>query len=291
MAILVDKDTRVLVQGITGREGGFHAKQCLDYGTRVVAGVTPGKGGTLFEGVPVFNTVGQAVRETEANASLIFVPAPLAADAVLEAIDEGVEVIICITEGIPVTDMIHVKEALSSSNSRLIGPNCPGIITPGQCKIGIMPAAIHMPGPIGVISRSGTLTYEAVDQLTQAGIGQSTCIGIGGDPIVGSSFVDLLKLFREDPETVLVVLIGEIGGTAEEEAAAYIEREFSKPVVTFIAGQTAPPGRRMGHAGAIISGGMGTAAEKIRVLESAGVALAPSPAEIGQTVERVLKQA
>jgi succinyl-CoA synthetase alpha subunit len=290
MAILVDRDTRVVVQGITGKEGSFHARQCLQYGTRIVAGVTPGKGGRVQDGVPVFHTVGEARRETEANCSLIFVPPPFAADAILEAIDEGIQLIICITEGIPVRDMIRVREALNRSESRLIGPNCPGVITPGQCKVGIMPGAIHRPGHVGVLSRSGTLTYEAVDQLSRRGIGQSTCIGIGGDPIVGSTFLDLLPLFEKDPETHVVVLIGEIGGTAEEEAAVYIRERFRKPVVAFIAGQTAPPGRRMGHAGAIISGGQGTAQEKIRVLEEAGVMVAPSPAEIGQTVERALRE-
>lgn len=291
MGILVDRDTRVVVQGITGREGSFHARQCLRYGTRIVAGVTPGKGGGVQDGVPIFHTVGEARRETGANCSLIFVPPPFAADAILEAIDEGIQLIVCITEGIPVRDMIRVRDALRRSGSRLIGPNCPGIITPGQCKVGIMPGDIHRPGHVGVISRSGTLTYEAVDQISRRGIGQSTCIGIGGDPIVGSTFLDLLPLFEKDPDTHAVVLIGEIGGAAEEEAAAYIREHFPKPVVAFIAGQTAPPGRRMGHAGAIISGGRGTAREKIRAIEEAGVLVAPSPAEIGRTVERALQEA
>jgi succinyl-CoA synthetase alpha subunit len=260
----------------------------MAYGTRVVAGVTPGKGGTVFEGVPVFDTMGQAVREAGANASLGFVPAPLAADAILEDADEGVPLIVCITEGIPVRDMIAVRDFLKGSASRLIGPNCPGIISPGKCKMGIMPGAIHRPGPVGVISRSGTLTYEAVDQLTRRGIGQSTCVGIGGDPIVGSSFVELLRLFGDDPHTRAVVLIGEIGGSAEEEAAAFIRGGFPKPVVAFIAGRTAPPGKRMGHAGAIISGGRGTAAEKIGILEAAGVAVASNASEVGDMVQRVL---
>jgi len=289
MAILVDDRTRVLVQGITGREGGFHTRQCLIYGTKIVAGTTPGKGGSVFDDIPVFDTVGEAVRATGAEASLIFVPAPFAADAVMEAASEGVGLIVCITEGIPVRDMIVAKEAVRRSGSRLIGPNCPGVITPGRCKVGIMPGPIHMPGPVGVISRSGTLTYEVVDQLTRRGIGQSTCIGIGGDPIVGSTFVDLLQLFGQDPETRVVVMIGEIGGSAEEEAASFIAKGgFQKPVVAFIAGQTAPPGRRMGHAGAIISGGKGTAAEKREALESAGVVVAGTPAGVAEAVARVL---
>lgn len=288
MAILADQRTRVLVQGITGREGGFHARQCLNYGTKIVAGVTPGKGGISFDEVPVFDTVGEAVRATGANASLIFVPAAFAADAIMEAASEGVGLIVCITEGIPVRDMIAAKEAVKTSGSRLIGPNCPGIISPGRCKVGIMPGPIHLPGSVGVISRSGTLTYEVVDQLTRRGIGQSTCIGIGGDPIVGSTFVDLLRLFAEDPETRAVVMIGEIGGTAEEEAASFIEGGFPKPVVAFIAGQTAPPGRRMGHAGAIISGGQGTAVEKCKALEGAGVTVVQTPAGVAEAVERAL---
>ena len=290
MAILVDSHSKIVVQGITGKEGSFHAKQCLEYGSQVVAGVTPGRGGQLFDDrVPIFDTVGDAVKETGANVGLIFVPPPFAADAILEDIDEGLDLIVCITEGIPVRDMIEVKDALNRSKSRLIGPNCPGVITPEQCKVGIMPGAIHKAGSIGVISRSGTLTYEVVDQLSNLRLGQSTCIGIGGDPIVGSSFTDLLKLFKDDPKTEAVVMIGEIGGTAEEEAAEYIRSEFDKPVAAFIAGQTAPPGRRMGHAGAIISGGQGTAAGKIEALKKAGVAVAPSPAEIGTTMQKAIK--
>ena len=289
MSILVGKDTRVVVQGITGKEGTFHTKQCLEYGTNIVAGVTPGKGGQMWEGkIPVYNTVAEAVEKEGANASLIFVPPAFAADAIAEAVDAGVEVIVTITEGIPALDMMKVKRAMRGKNVRMIGPNCPGIITPGECKMGIMPGYIFKRGPVGVISRSGTLTYEAVWQCTTRGIGQSTCIGIGGDPIVGSTFVDLLKLFNEDPETELVVLIGEIGGTAEEEAAEYIKSEFKKPVVAFIAGRTAPPGRRMGHAGAIIAGGKGTAAEKMAALRAAGVHVVESPAEIGATVAEVL---
>jgi len=287
MSILVDENTRVVVRGITGREGGFHARQCMDYGTRVVAGVTPGKGGKRVHGLPVFDTMGQAIRETGANACLIFVPAPFAADAILEDEDEGIPLIVCISEGIPVRDMIAVQDALRGSSSRLIGPNCPGIITPGKCKMGIMPGPIHRPGSVGVVSRSGTLTYEVVDQLSRKGIGQSTCVGIGGDPIVGSSFVDLLQLFAADPQTRMVVLIGEIGGSAEEEAAAFIQKDFGKPVVAFIAGQTAPPGKRMGHAGAIISGGRGTAADKVRTLEEAGVVVARTPGDVGEIAERV----
>jgi succinyl-CoA synthetase alpha subunit len=291
MAILVNERTRLLVQGITGKEGSFHTRQCLAYGTQVVAGVTPNKGGGHAEGIPVFDTVGEAIRETGANASLIFVPAPFAADAILEAVDEGVELVVCITEGIPVRDMIRVRDTLRHSRSRLIGPNCPGVISPGRCKVGIMPGPIHKPGSVGVISRSGTLTYEVVDQLSRREIGQSTSIGIGGDPIVGSSFVNILELFQDDAQTEAVVLIGEIGGRAEEEAAEFLQKEgFPKPVVAFIAGQTAPSGRRMGHAGAIISGGQGTASEKVQTLESVGVTVAPSPAEIGETVERRLGQ-
>ncbi len=290
MPILVDESTRVVVQGITGKEGSFHTHHCQEYGTKVVAGMTPGRGGTRVDGVPVFDTVGQAVRETGANTSLIFVPGSFAADAILEAASEGIQLIVCITEGIPVRDMIRVREAMKDSPARLIGPNCPGVITPGKCKVGIMPGPVHRPGPVGVISRSGTLTYEVVDQLTRRGIGQSTCVGIGGDPIVGSGFVELLPLFQEDPETGAVVLIGEIGGTAEEEAAAFIRAHFEKPVVAFIAGQTAPPGRRMGHAGAIISGGKGTAAEKLRSLETSGVTVVRNPALIGESVERVLRR-
>ncbi len=289
MSILVNKNTRVVVQGITGKEGTFHTKQCIEYGTNVVAGVTPGKGGTMWEGkIPVYNTVQEAVEKEGANAALIFVPPAFAADAIAEAADAGCEVIVAITEGIPALDMMKVKRAIRDKNVRLIGPNCPGIITPGECKMGIMPGYIFTKGPVGVISRSGTLTYEAVWQCTTRGIGQSTCIGIGGDPIVGSTFVDLLKLFNEDDETELVILIGEIGGTAEETAAEYIKKEFKKPVVAFIAGRTAPPGRRMGHAGAIIAGGKGTAAEKMKALREAGVHVVESPAEIGETVAKVL---
>jgi succinyl-CoA synthetase alpha subunit len=289
MSILVDENTRVVVQGITGREGGFHARQMLEYGTSIVAGVTPGKGGTRFEGVPVFHTVERAVREQAANVSIIFVPPPFAADAVLEAAEAGISLIVCITEGIPTLDMIMVKRYLRGRATRLIGPNCPGVISPGKCKVGIMPGPIHLPGRVGVVSRSGTLTYDVVDQLTSRGIGQSTCVGIGGDPIIGSSFVDILSLFQEDPGTEAVVLVGEIGGTAEEEAAQFIQAHMSKPVVAFIAGRTAPPGRRMGHAGAIVSGGQGTAAEKVAALEARGITVVQSPTEIGASVEGVLK--
>ena len=290
MSILVDNNTRLLVQGITGSSGAFHAKGCMEYGTNVVAGVTPGKGGQLFEGkVPVFDTVYEAREKTGCNATMIFVPAPFAADAILEAADAGVELIVCITEGIPVMDMMRVKAALKESSSRLIGPNCPGIITPDQCKIGIMPGYIHKAGKIGVISRSGTLTYEAVWQLSQRGHGQSTCIGIGGDPINGTSHLDAVKLFAEDPGTEALILIGEIGGTAEEEAAEWIKDNYKKPVAAFIAGMTAPPGRRMGHAGAIVSGGKGTASGKIDALRAAGIAIAETPASIGETLIRNLK--
>jgi succinyl-CoA synthetase alpha subunit len=290
MSILVDKNTRLLVQGITGSSGAFHAKGCMEYGTNVVAGVTPGKGGQLFEGkVPVFDTVYEAREKTGCNATMIFVPAPFAADAILEAADAGVGLIVCITEGIPVMDMMRVKAAFKESSSRLIGPNCPGIITPDQCKIGIMPGYIHKAGNIGVISRSGTLTYEAVWQLTQRGFGQSTCIGIGGDPINGTSHLDAVKLFAEDPGTEGLILIGEIGGTAEEEAAEWIKENCKKPVAAFIAGMTAPPGRRMGHAGAIVSGGKGTASGKIDALRAAGIAIAETPASIGETLIRNLK--
>jgi succinyl-CoA synthetase alpha subunit len=290
MSILVDKNTRLLVQGITGSSGAFHAKSCLEYGTNVVAGVTPGKGGQMFEGkVPVFDTVYEARKQTGCNATMIFVPAAFAADAILEAADAGVELIVCITEGIPVMDMMRAQTVLKENKSRLIGPNCPGIITPGQCKIGIMPGYIHKPGKIGVISRSGTLTYEAVWQLTQRGYGQSTCIGIGGDPINGTSHLDAVQLFSEDPDTEALILIGEIGGTAEEEAASWIKEHYDKPVAAFIAGVTAPPGRRMGHAGAIVSGGKGTAAGKIEALREAKIAVAETPASIGDTLIKILK--
>lgn len=288
MSILVNKDTRVVVQGITGSAGLFHATQCREYGTKVVGGVTPGKGGTEVEGFSVFNTVLDAVKETKANTSLIFVPAPFAADAIVEAIDAGINLVVCITEGIPTLDMIKVKRYLEGKKARLIGPNCPGVMTPGEAKVGIMPGYIHLPGRIGVISRSGTLTYEAVWQLTNLGIGQSTCVGIGGDPVVGSTFIDILRLFEKDNETDAVVLIGEIGGSAEEEAAEYIKKKFSKPVVAFIAGSTAPKGKRMGHAGAIISGSSGSAKDKIMALERAGIKVTPSPAEIGEAVKEVL---
>jgi succinyl-CoA synthetase alpha subunit len=290
MSILVDKNTRLVVQGITGSSGAFHANGCMEYGTNVVAGVTPGKGGLMFEGkVPVFDTVYEARQQTGCNATMIFVPAAFAADAILEAADAGVELIVCITEGIPVMDMMRAKTVLKEKKSRLIGPNCPGIITPGQCKIGIMPGYIHKPGKIGVISRSGTLTYEAVWQLTQRGYGQSTCIGIGGDPINGTSHLDAVQLFSEDPETDAIILIGEIGGTAEEEAALWIKENYDKPVAAFIAGATAPPGRRMGHAGAIVSGGKGTAAGKIEALREAGIAVAETPASMGDTLIKTLK--
>ena len=284
MSILVDKSTRVIVQGITGREGTFHAKACAAYGTKIVGGVTPGKGGSTHEGWPVFNTVQEAVDRTGADASVIFVPPPFAADAIMEAADAEIELIICITEGIPTLDMVRAWEFLQSKRARLIGPNCPGIISPGKCKIGIMPGHIHRDGPIGIVSRSGTLTYEAVYQLTARGIGQSTAIGIGGDPIIGTNFVDALDLFNRDPQTEAVVMIGEIGGNAEETAAEFVKSKMKKPVIGFIAGQTAPPGRRMGHAGAIISGGHGTASEKIKAMESAGIRMCKSPAEIGETV-------
>jgi succinyl-CoA synthetase alpha subunit len=291
MSILVNKNTRLLVQGITGSSGAFHARGCLDYGTHVVAGVTPGKGGQAFDGkIPIFDTVSEARKQTGCNATMIFVPAPFAADAILEAADAGIELIVCITEGIPVIDMMRVKAALAGSASRLIGPNCPGIITPGECKIGIMPGYIHKRGSVGVISRSGTLTYEAVWQLTQRGYGQSTCIGIGGDPINGTSHLDAVKLFAEDPETQSLILIGEIGGTAVEEAAAWIKTHLKKPVCAFVAGVTAPPGRRMGHAGAIVAGGKGTAAGKIEALRAASIAIADTPATIAETLTKVAKR-
>lgn len=287
MSIWVDKNTRLLVQGITGREGQFHTLQCVAYGTNVVAGVTPGKGGQNVEGIPVFNTVDGAVRETGANCAMIFVPPPFAADAILEAADAGVPLIVAITEGIPVLDMMRVKTYLKSLQSRLIGPNCPGIITPGQCKIGIMPGPIHKPGPIGVVSRSGTLTYEVVHQLTLQGIGQTTCIGIGGDPVNGTNFIDCLTEFEKDPETKGVVMVGEIGGSAEEEAADFIAKNLTKPVVGFIAGLTAPPGRRMGHAGAIISGSSGTAQAKIEAMRKAGISVVENLGKLGETCKEV----
>src|SRR5688572_25695145 len=291
MSVLVDKNTRLVVQGITGSAGGFHARQCMEYGTKVVAGVTPGKGGQKFDDkVPVFDTVWEARQETGCNVSVIFVPAAGAADGILEAVDAGVELVVCITEGIPVMDMMRVKAQMAGTKSRLIGPNCPGIITPGACKIGIMPGHIHKSGNVGVVSRSGTLTYEAVFQLSQLGIGQSTCVGIGGDPINGTNFIDVLEAYNRDPDTHAVIMIGEIGGTAEEEAADYIKREFKKPVVGFIGGATAPPGKRMGHAGAIISGGKGTAEEKFQALQSAGAKIARSPAEMGKTLAEAMKK-
>jgi len=290
MSVLIDKATRVLVQGITGREGSFHAQRCREYGTQVVGGVTPGKGGTTHEGFPVWNTVADAVQAEGPNCALIFVPPVAAADAVMEATAAAIPFIVCVTEGIPTVDMMRAKAFLKDRSCRLIGPNCPGLISPGKAKVGIMPGHIHREGHVGLVSRSGTLTYEVVHQLTQRGIGQSTCVGIGGDPIIGTSFVDVLRLFQADPDTRLIVLIGEIGGTAEEEAAEHITRHITKPVVGFICGQTAPPGRRMGHAGAIIAGGKGTAAEKMAALGAAGVTLVKSPAEIGSTVARVLQR-
>jgi succinyl-CoA synthetase alpha subunit len=288
LSVLVDKSTRLVVQGLTGKEGTFHAKQMVEYGTNVVAGVTPGKGGTTHEGIPVFNTVADAVREAGANASVIYVPPSFAADAVMEAADAAIPVIVCITEGIPTLDMVKVKEYLRDKPSRLIGPNCPGIISPGKCKIGIMPGHIHREGNIGVVSRSGTLTYEAVGQLTALGLGQSSAIGIGGDPIVGTTHVDALRLFQADDETIGIVMIGEIGGSAEEEAAAFAKENLTKPIVAFIAGQTAPPGRRMGHAGAIIAGGKGTAAEKMKALAEAGIHVVKSPADIGKAMKEAI---
>jgi len=288
MPILVDKSTRVVVQGITGKEGAFHAARCKEYGTQVVGGVTPGKGGTTHEGFAVWNTVAEAVAKEGANCALIFVPPPAAADAIMEAAAAGVPLVICITEGIPVADMVRTKHFLAGTTSRLIGPNCPGVITPGQAKVGIMPGHIHKPGDVGVLSRSGTLTYEVVGQLTTRGIGQSTCVGIGGDPVHGTNFVDVLRMFNDDPGTRAIMMIGEIGGTEEEDAAAFIKSSVKKPVVGFIAGQTAPPGRRMGHAGAIIAGGKGTAAEKMTALRAAGVTVVKSPADMGLTVAKVI---
>lgn len=287
MSILVDKNTRLIVQGITGKAGEFHAVKCKEYGTQVVGGVTPGKGGQSVQGIPVYDSVAQAVKETRANATMIYVPAPFAADAIVEAADAGIKLVVCITEGIPVLDMLEVKHYLKTVGVTLIGPNCPGIITPGQCKIGIMPGYIHKPGRVGVVSRSGTLTYEAVHQLSQRNIGQSTCVGIGGDPIHGLSHTDVLRLFNEDPDTAAVVMIGEIGGSSEETAAEYIRSSMKKPVVAFIAGQTAPPGKRMGHAGAIISGGSGMAKDKVAALEKAGARVALSPAALGETLAEV----
>src|SRR3954454_23665303 len=285
MSVLVDRNTRLLVQGFTGKEGTFHSEQAIAYGTNVVGGVVPGKGGTEHMGLPVFDTVAQAVTATDANASVIFVPPPYAADAIMEAADAGVALVVCITEGIPAIDMVRAWQFLQGKSTRLIGPNCPGIISPGRCKIGIMPGSIHKEGNVGVVSRSGTLTYEAVGQLTKLGIGQSTCIGIGGDPIIGTNFLDALRLFNEDPETHAIVMIGEIGGNAEETAAAYVKANIKKPVVGFVAGQTAPPGRRMGHAGAIIAGGSGKAEDKIEAMRAAGITVCSSPAEIGEKVQ------
>jgi succinyl-CoA synthetase alpha subunit len=289
MSVLVNENTRLIVQGLTGREGSFHAQQMIEYGTKVVAGVTPGKGGTKHIDVPIFNTVSEAAKATGANASVIFVPPPFAADAILEAADAQLPLVVCITEGIPVLDMVRVAAVLRGGKTRLIGPNCPGIISPGKCKIGIMPGRIHKQGSVGLVSRSGTLTYEAVDQLTRLGIGQSMCIGIGGDPIIGTSFLDSIKFFNDDPETTAIVMIGEIGGNAEEQAASFIAQHVKKPVVGFIAGQTAPPGRRMGHAGAIISGGQGTAKDKYAAMQTAGIQTVQSPADIGSTLASMIK--
>lgn len=289
MSILIDKDTRVICQGITGKVGQFHTRGCKEYGTKMVGGVTPGKGGETVEGVPVFDTVYEAVEKTGANATMIFVPPAFTADAILEAVDAGIPTVVAITEGVPVVDMVRVYDVVKRSKSVLVGPNCPGVITPDQCKIGIMPGYIHKAGPVGVMSRSGTLTYEAVFQLSGLGLGQSTCVGLGGDPIVGTSFIDLLKMFEADPKTEAILMMGEIGGTAEEEAAAYVKQHVTKPVAAFIAGRAAPPGKRMGHAGAIISGGKGTAAEKVAALEAAGIAVAESPADMGTAMVRAIK--
>ena len=288
MSILINKDTKVICQGITGGAGTFHTRGCRDYGTQMVGGVTPGKGGQDVDGIPVFDTVSEAVDSTSANATMIFVPAPFTADAILEAVDAGIQTIAAITEGVPVLDMVRVYEVIRESNSTLIGPNCPGLITPGECKIGIMPGYIHTPGTVGIMSRSGTLTYEAVWQTSNVGLGQSTCVGLGGDPIVGTSFIDLFKLYEADDQTEAIMMIGEIGGTAEEEAAAYVAEHVTKPVAAFIAGRTAPPGKRMGHAGAIISGGKGTAAEKVKALEAAGIEVAESPADMGTALQRAI---
>lgn len=289
MSILVNKNTKLITQGITGGTGQLHTKACKEYGTQMVAGVTPGKGGTDFEGIKIYDTVAAAKKATGANASVIYVPPPFAADAIMEAVDADIELVVCITEGIPVMDMVRVRENMRGKRTRLIGPNCPGVITPGECKIGIMPGHIHKPGKVGIVSRSGTLTYEAVFQVTELGLGQSTCVGIGGDPVNGTNHLDIVKMFNDDPGTEIVVMIGEIGGTAEEEAAAWIKKNMKKPVVGFIAGTTAPPGKRMGHAGAIISGGKGTAQEKIAALEEAGIKVAKSPADLGKCVKEVMR--